>query len=128
MFLRNRIFPGGQTIFPGGCRPQAPLLPIRYLTDKDVQWNWAQEQDEAFERIKEAVTSAPCSPAILQYHSSKSTEDSGDASSQGIGFVRSSHIVRKSSANKRRAALLADQEELLVQVFGLECNHQYARW
>ena len=33
--------------------------PISRLTHKDVPWFWTQEQDVAFNKIKEAVTSAP---------------------------------------------------------------------
>ena len=58
--------------------------PIRHLTHKDVLWFWTKEQDAAFNKIKEAVTSA----TVLKYFdSSKPTEGSGDASSQGLGFV-----------------------------------------
>ena len=52
--------------------------PIRRLTHKDVPLFWTKEQDVAFNKIKEAVTSAP----VLKYFdSSKPTEGSGDASS-----------------------------------------------
>ena len=51
--------------------------PIRHLTHKDVPWFWTKEQDVAFDKIKEAVTSA----SVLKYFdSSKPTEGSGDAS------------------------------------------------
>ena len=44
--------------------------PIRRLTHKDVPWFWTKEQDVAFDKIKEAVTSAP----VLKYfNSSKPT-------------------------------------------------------
>ena len=33
--------------------------PIRCLTHKDVPWFWTREQDVAFNKIKETVTSAP---------------------------------------------------------------------
>ena len=54
---------------------------IRRLTHKF----WTKEQTVAFDEIKEAVTSVP----VLKYVivSSKTTEGSVDASSQGICFV-----------------------------------------
>lgn len=100
--------------------------PIRRLTHKETQWNWTHEQDEAFERIKAAVTTAP----VLQYFdSSKPTEGCGDASSQGLGFVltQEDHPISYAS----RALTTAEQrysqieKELLAQVFGLEHNHYY---
>ena len=33
--------------------------PIRRLKHRDVQWFWTKEQDVAFNKLKEAVTSAP---------------------------------------------------------------------
>ena len=56
--------------------------PIRRLTHKDVPWT--KEQDVAFNKIKEAVTSAP----VLKYFdTSKPTKGGEGASSQGLGFV-----------------------------------------
>ena len=78
--------------------------PIRRLTHKDVPWFWTKEQDVAFDKIKEAVTSAP----VLKYFdSSKPTEGSGDASSQGLGFVltQEDHLVTYAS----RALTQAEQ-------------------
>ena len=58
--------------------------PIRRLTHEDVPWLWTKQQDVAFDKIKEAVTSAP----VLKYFdSSKPTKGSGNGSSQGLGFV-----------------------------------------
>ena len=56
--------------------------PITRLTHKDIPWT--KEQDVAFNKIREAVTSA----AVLKYfYSSKPIEGSEDASSQGLGLV-----------------------------------------
>ena len=100
--------------------------PIRRLTHKDVPWFWTKEQDVAFDKIKEAVTSA----AVLKYFdSSKPTEGSGDASSQGLGFVltQEDHPVTYASRALTQAEQRYSQieKELLAQVFGLEHNHQY---
>ena len=100
--------------------------PIRRLTHKDEPWLWTKEQDVAFDKIKEAVTSAP----VLKYFdSSKPTEGSGDASSQGLGFVLTQEDHPVTYAN--RALTQAEQrysqieKELFALVFGLEHNHQY---
>ena len=39
--------------------------PLRDLTQKDVLWFWGDAQQASLERLKEAVTSTPCT-AILQ--------------------------------------------------------------
>lgn len=100
--------------------------PIRRLTHKDAEWRWSAEQDEAFRKIKEAVTTAP----VLQcFDATKHTEGCGDASSQGIGFVltQDEHPITYAS----RALTSAEQhysqieKELLALVFGLEHNHYY---
>ena len=33
--------------------------PLRRLTHKKADWNWTHEQEEAFEKIKDAVSKAP---------------------------------------------------------------------
>ena len=100
--------------------------PIRRLTHKGVEWRWSTEQDEAFRKIKEAVTTAP----VLQYFdAAKHTEGCGDASSQGIGFAltQNEHPITYAS----RALTSAEQrysqieKELLALVFGLEHNNYY---
>ena len=100
--------------------------PIRRLTHKDVPWFWTKEQDVAFDKIKEAVTTAP----VLKYFdSSKPTEGSGDASSQGLGFVltQEDHPVTYAGRALTQAEQRYSQieKELLAKVFGLEHNHQY---
>ena len=66
--------------------------PLHCLTHKDAEWIWSHEQEDAFERIKEAVVKAP----VLKYFSeSEPTECQEDASQGGLGddAVRStSHI------------------------------------
>ena len=82
-------------------------------------------QDVAFDKFKEAVTSA----LVFKYFdSSKPTEGSGDASSQGLGFVltQEDHPVTHASRALAQAEQRYSQieKELLAQVFGLEHNHQ----
>ncbi|XP_070537048.1 uncharacterized protein [Ptychodera flava] len=100
--------------------------PLRRLTHKGVEWKWSWEQDEAFERIKRAVTAAP----VLRYFDpGLPTEGQGDASSKGLGFVLMQQGQPVTYAS--RALTAAEQKysqiekELLAQVFGMERNHQY---
>ena len=100
--------------------------PLRRLTHKDVEWSWTEEQTQAFENIKEAVTSAP----VLKYFDPKAdTEGQGDASEHGLGFVLMqdgqpvSYASRALTPPETRYSQL--EKELLAQVFGLERNHHY---
>ena len=91
--------------------------PIRRLTHKDVPWFWTKEQDVAFDKIKEAVTTAP----VLKYFdSSKPTEGSGDASSQGLGFVLTQEdhpVTYASRALTQAEQLKSSKKRIKIQLF-----------
>lgn len=100
--------------------------PLRRLTHKDAEWNWTDEQEAAFERIKEAVVKTP----VLRYfNESEPTEGQGDASQDGLGFALLQNgqpvtfASRALTPAERRYAQI--EKELLAQVFGMEHNHQY---
>ena len=38
--------------------------PLRRLTDKDTHFEWLQHPSEAFDQIKEMLTSDPCSTEV----------------------------------------------------------------
>ena len=58
--------------------------PLRRLTHKDAPWEWSQEQEEAFTKIKKAVSTAP----VLKFFTpSEPVEGEGVASEKGIGFA-----------------------------------------
>ena len=100
--------------------------PIRELTHKDTPWCWTSQHDEAFDKIKKLVTTAP----ILSYFDqSVPTEGQGDASQSGLGFVlmQNGHPITFSSRALTSAEVRYSQieKELLAQVFGLERNNQY---
>ena len=42
--------------FPRGLSDA--MKPIRYLTNKDVEWEWGKEQDGAFKKVKTLVADA----------------------------------------------------------------------
>ena len=64
--------------------PSELCQPLRKLTHKDVEWQWTQEQEAAFQSLKTAVTHA----AVLKYFNPQAqTEGQGDASQNGLGFV-----------------------------------------
>ena len=100
--------------------------PIRRLTHKDEPWFWTKKQDVAFDKIKEAVTSAP---ALKYFDSSKPTKGSEDVSSQGLGFVLTledhpvTYASRALTQPEQRYSQI--EKEDLDLVFGLEHNHQY---
>ena len=92
--------------------------PIRRLTHKHVPWFWTEEQDFAFDKIKEAVTS---SPVLKYFDSRKPTEGSGDVSSQGFGLVltQEDHPVTYASRALTQAEQRYSQieKELLSRVW-----------
>ena len=100
--------------------------PLRRLTHKDVEWSWSAVQEEAFQSIKHAVTSAP----VLRYfNSAEPVEGQGDASSSGIGFVLMqngqpvSYSSRALTASEKNYSQI--EKELLAQVLGVERNHHF---
>ena len=58
------------------------IEPLRRLTNKGVEWSWGSEQDAAFRKIKELVTS----DQILGYYTqNKPLYLQCDASQSGLG-------------------------------------------
>lgn len=100
--------------------------PIRSPIHKNVVWRWTHEHEEAFSKIKEAISQAP----VLKYFDSKlETTLQCDASSTGLGAT----LLQQGQpiAYASRALTPAEQQyaqiekELLAVVFGMERFNQY---
>ena len=99
--------------------------PLRRLPYKDAPWEWSQGQEEAFTKIKKAVSTAP----VLKFVTpSEPVEGEGDASEKGIAFalMQEGQPVTYTSRSLTKAEQNYSQieKDLLAQVFGMEHNHQ----
>lgn len=99
---------------------------LRQLLRKDVTWTWSSHQEQAFNHIKNVVTSAP----VLQYFDpAKPVVIQTDASSTGLGSCllqegRPVEFVSRAltDAESRYAQI---EKELLAIVFACIKFHQY---
>ena len=100
--------------------------PIRRLTHKDTEYKWTDEQAQAFQTVKDKVSSTP----VLRYFDHTiELEGQGDASEHGLGFslMQEGQPITYASRALTPAETRYSQieKELLAQVFGLEHNHMY---
>ena len=102
------------------------MEPIRRLTLQDTDFNWTEEQENAFREVKRLVTTA----TVLSYYDPKGElEIQCDASQTVLGAAllqRGRPIAYTSRAlteTERRYAQI--EKEMLAIVFSLEKFHQY---
>ena len=102
------------------------IEPLRQLTNKSVQWKWGSEQKEAFEKIKELVTSTQ----ILGYYSQeKPLYLQCDASQSGLGCALLQegrplcYASRALTTAETKYAQI--EKEMLAIVFGMRRFHTY---
>ena len=65
------------------------MEPIRRLTRKDIRWQWAEEQERAFKKVKAMVVESP----VLSYYNPVLPLDvQCDASQKGLGATLHTYI------------------------------------
>ena len=102
------------------------MKPIRYLTNKDVEWEWGKEQDDAFNKVKTLVAEAT---VLSYYDQEKSLVIQCDASKAGLGTVLMqdgkpiAYASRALTPTECRYAQL--EKEMLAITFSLTKFHQY---
>jgi hypothetical protein len=100
--------------------------PLRELLKKNVHWHWTEKHQEAFEKIKEILSTN----RVLRYYDvTKPVILQTDASSKGLGAVLLqdgfpiAYASRSMTATQVRYAQI--EKELLAVVFACERFHQY---
>ena len=61
--------------------------PLMWLTRSDVSWEWTDVESKVFERIKELVTTAPCSALVDLADGKLVLQVNTDASKVVVGSV-----------------------------------------
>ncbi|XP_028839495.1 uncharacterized protein K02A2.6-like isoform X3 [Denticeps clupeoides] len=99
---------------------------LRQLTHKDSMWEWSDVQEQAFTKLKDAITKAP----ILKYYNPEETLTlQCDASETGLGAallqmgVPIAYGSRALTPTERGYAQI--EKECLAIVYGMEKFHQY---
>ena len=99
------------------------LKPLPNLTKKDVQWNWSENEQRAFDEVKLKLTSAP----LLIFYDPMTLEN--DASEYGLGSTLwqdgrpVGYASRMLTGTEQRYAQI--KKEMLAVTFGLEKFHHY---
>ena len=107
--------------------------PLRQLTEKKTMWNWTDEHDKSFNRLKQLLTEAP---VLTYYDATKPLVLSVDSSLKGTGAV----LLQPAANNKSQMSPVAFaskaftetqqrwaqiEKELAAIVFGCDKFHTY---
>ena len=100
--------------------------PLRQLTKRSIQWQWNEEHQQGFDKIKAAVTQTP----VLQYFDGKlPTTIQCDASQTGLGAVPMqsrgpiAYASRALTETEKQYAQI--EKEMLAIVYAMEKFHTY---
>ena len=85
------------------------IEPLRRLTHKEAEWNWSEEQENAFNDVKRLVT---CAPALSYYDPSKDLVIECDASSKGLGAA----LLQDGKPLEYASRSLTDSEQRYAQI------------
>ncbi len=107
------------------------LFPLYRLLRKTTKWIWTQTQDQAFQKAKDLLTSAPL---LVHYDPSKDLMLSFDASPYGVGAVLAhvdedgneqpiGYVSRTLTAAERNYAQM--EREGLACIYGIKTFHSY---
>ena len=100
--------------------------PLRRLQKQDTIWAWESEQQQAFEKIKTALTTLP---VLTYFDKDKDHIIQTDASKTGLGAVLLQEgqpmVYASRTLTKTEKRYSNIERELLGVVFGLERLHHY---
>lgn len=100
--------------------------PLRILLEKDVEWEWAEAQVNAFNTIKKLVSSAP---VLGYYNVNDPVTVTVDASLSALGAVLSQNdkpiAYATKSLSKTQRNYPQIEKEALAMLFGCKKFHQY---
>jgi len=117
----------GMTQYVASFVPRYSIItaPLRVLTSQDAEWKWTNEQQEAFDQIKKALTSSP----VMEYFDPhKHTKLIVDASPVGLGAIlMQEHVVAYGSRalSDTESRYSQTERELLAIVWAVEHFHLY---
>ena len=101
-------------------------VPLRKLTEKDVEWKWTETKMNSFNKLKKLATEAP---VLRFYDPTLPLTLSVDSSSTGLGWVimqEGQPIAYGSRAlTKTQQNYAQIEKETLAVVFGCKTFHQF---
>ena len=100
--------------------------PLRQLLQKDIAWQWEEAQQQSFDELKRAITSAP---VLAYYDENEDIVLSVDSSKDALGacILQNGHPIAyaSKSLNKCEQNYAQIEKEMAAIVFGATKFHEY---